>query len=149
MYLGMCVCAGVNYGLTEIKTRSASRMAESMSVEKNKFVPRHDSTTSLSPGWKKWENKTWRVCQRKCATHKRLRNASNSSSQWLDTFFSPASHDDVIPCGCCWRTEVATLGNLEPIYISIPRWSNVVPKTMTGTVAWLRPLPPPTVAKFN
>lgn len=33
-----------------MNTRSASLIAESMSVEKNKFLPRHDSTTSLRPG---------------------------------------------------------------------------------------------------
>lgn len=27
-------------------------MAESMSVEKNKFLPLHDSTTSFRPGWR-------------------------------------------------------------------------------------------------
>lgn len=45
------LCAGVNDELTEIKTRSAPLMAESMSVEKNRFLPLHDSTTSFSPGW--------------------------------------------------------------------------------------------------
>ncbi len=47
---------GLTDGLTEIKTRSASLMAESMSVEKNKFLPLHDSTTSFRPGWsgRKW-----------------------------------------------------------------------------------------------
>lgn len=44
------VCSDQSERLTEMKTRSASLMAESMSVEKNKFFPRHDSTTSLSPG---------------------------------------------------------------------------------------------------
>ena len=34
--------------------RSASRMAESISVEKNRFLPRHFFTTSSSPGcWDK------------------------------------------------------------------------------------------------
>lgn len=36
--------------LTEINTRSASLMASSILVEKNRFFPRQDSTTSLSPG---------------------------------------------------------------------------------------------------
>ena len=36
--------------LTEINTRSASLMASSILVEKNKFFPRQDSTTSFSPG---------------------------------------------------------------------------------------------------
>lgn len=49
--MSACVCAGANDELTEMKTRSASLMAESMSVEKNKFLPLHDSTTSLRPGW--------------------------------------------------------------------------------------------------
>lgn len=49
--MSACVCAGANDELTEMKTRSASRMAESMSVEKNKFLPLQDSTTSLRPGW--------------------------------------------------------------------------------------------------
>lgn len=44
------MCVELNDGLTEIKTRSASLIAESMSVEKNKFLPLHDSTTSFSPG---------------------------------------------------------------------------------------------------
>lgn len=50
------MCEGLTDGLTEIKTRSASLMAESMSVEKNKFLPLHDSTTSFRPGWsgRKW-----------------------------------------------------------------------------------------------
>lgn len=44
------ICAAGTDELTEMKTRSASLMAESMSVEKNRFLPLHDSTTSLSPG---------------------------------------------------------------------------------------------------
>lgn len=36
--------------LTEINTRSASLMASSILVEKNRFFPRQDSTTSFSPG---------------------------------------------------------------------------------------------------
>jgi len=36
--------------LTEIKIMSASVMFRSISVEKNKFLPRTDSTISLSPG---------------------------------------------------------------------------------------------------
>lgn len=61
-------CDEVSGGLTEMKTRSASLMAESMSVEKNKFLFLHDSTTSLRPGWG-WgdvENETETVCQRTC-----------------------------------------------------------------------------------
>lgn len=51
--------------LTEMKTRSASLIAESMSVEKNKFLPRHDSTTSLRPGcggegWRMGSGERWR-----------------------------------------------------------------------------------------
>lgn len=47
-----------------MKTRSASLMAESMSVEKNKLVFLHDSTTSFRPGWgeEDMENETGRVC---------------------------------------------------------------------------------------
>lgn len=50
-----------------MKTRSASLMAESMSVEKNKLVFLHDSTTSFRPGWggEDMENETGRVCQSK------------------------------------------------------------------------------------
>lgn len=58
-------CAEVSGGLTEMKTRSASLMAESMSMEKNKFRFLHDSTTSLRPGWG-WgdvEKDTETVCQ--------------------------------------------------------------------------------------
>lgn len=42
-------------------------MAESMSVEKNKLVFLHDSTTSFRPGWGggDMENETGRVCQSK------------------------------------------------------------------------------------
>lgn len=40
---------------TEMKMRSASFMAVSMSVEKNRFTLRHFLTTSSRPGWKQKE----------------------------------------------------------------------------------------------
>lgn len=44
--------------LTEINTRSASLMASSILVEKKRFFPRQDSTTSFNPGWKKQKKRT-------------------------------------------------------------------------------------------
>ena len=35
---------------TDMKTRSAFLMASSMSVEKKRLTPRHEATTSWSPG---------------------------------------------------------------------------------------------------
>lgn len=43
--------------LTEINTRSASLMASSILVEKKRFFPRQDSTTSCNPGWKRSRKK--------------------------------------------------------------------------------------------
>lgn len=52
-----------------------------MSVEKNKFLPLHDSTTSFSPGWngRKWEAVLVRQQEKK------KREECNTSSLWPPT----------------------------------------------------------------
>lgn len=110
------MCAEVTGRLTEMKTRSASLMAESMSVEKNKFLPLHDSTTSFRPGWdgegvEKWDkegvslnvkDKLGRISD-KWVLHDALLLLHQS---WCNTSLLVV---------CSW--EVATLSKLELIYI--------------------------------
>ncbi len=123
-------CGVSSDGLTEIKTRSAPLMAESMSVEKNKFFPLHDSTTSFRPGWSmgKWKNNTGRVCQWMCGRNMATAVRNLVCADWSLTALY-ASHDDVIPCGLGWRREVAATSGVELINFSFsPGLSNTVQK---------------------
>lgn len=59
-------------------------MAESMSVEKNKFLFLHDSTTSFRPGWggETWKMREW-VCQSMCTRNMTESLKNESRGTWL------------------------------------------------------------------
>lgn len=100
-----------------MKTRSASLMAESMSVEKNKFLFLHDSTTSLRPGWG-WgdvEKKREKVCQctRLCVggtRHGQGKKSGVSRDMTPDNSDLSASYGRPTLCGLTSRRTLTNIG---------------------------------------